>query len=51
MAESRFIRTVTFGGFDRTDVIRRLESLNGQIYDLKNELREHTHSFKRDGTD
>ncbi len=40
MAESRFIRTVTFGGFDRSDVIRRMEFLNGQIYDLKNELRE-----------
>ena len=40
MAESRFIKTVTFGGFDRADVIKRMEFLNSQIYDLRNELRE-----------
>lgn len=40
MAETRFLKTVVFGGYDRTDVIRRLEILNNQIFDLKNELRE-----------
>lgn len=40
MAEARFIKTVTFGGFDRAEVIRRLEYLNTQVYDLRNELRE-----------
>ena len=40
MAESRFIRTVTYGGFDRNDVNKKLEYLYSQIYDLKNELRE-----------
>ncbi|MCR5121060.1 MAG: plectin [Ruminococcus sp.] len=40
MAESRFIRTVTYGGFDRNDVNKRLEYLYGQLYELKNELRE-----------
>lgn len=42
MAEprSRFIKTVPFGGYDRTDVDKRLEALYQQVYDLKNELRE-----------
>lgn len=40
MAESRFIRTVTYGGFDRNDVNKKLEYLYSQLYDLKNELRE-----------
>lgn len=40
MAETRFIRTVEFGGYDRNDVIKRLEFLNTQVFDLKNELRE-----------
>lgn len=40
MAESRFIKTVTYGGYDKADVIRRLESLSGQVFGLKNELRE-----------
>lgn len=40
MAESRFIRTVTYGGFDRNDVNKRLEYLYAQLYELKNELRE-----------
>lgn len=40
MAEARFIKTVTFGGFDKNEVIRRLEYLNTQVFDLKNELRE-----------
>ena len=40
MAETRFMRTVEFGGYDRNDVIKRLEFLNTQVFDLKNELRE-----------
>jgi myosin heavy subunit len=40
MAEARFIKTVTFGGYDKAEVIRRLEYLNNQVFDLKNELRE-----------
>ena len=40
MAESKFIRTVTYGGFDRNDVNKKLEYLYSQLYDLKNELRE-----------
>lgn len=40
MAESRFIKTVTFGGYDRTDVDKRLDGLYSQVCDLKNELRE-----------
>jgi len=40
MAESRFIKTVAFGGYDRNDVIRRIEYLNTQIFNQKNELRE-----------
>jgi len=40
MAETRFIKTVEFGGYDRNEVIKRLEFLNGQVFDLRNELRE-----------
>lgn len=40
MAETRFIKTVTFGGYDKGDVDKKLEYLYSQVYDLKNELRE-----------
>ena len=40
MAETRFIKTVTFGGYDKGDVDKKLEYLYTQVYDLKNELRE-----------
>lgn len=40
MAESRFIKTVTFGGYDKVDVDKKLEYLYTQVYELKNELRE-----------
>lgn len=40
MSEARFIRTVAFGGYDKLEVVRRLEYLNSQVYDLRNELRE-----------
>lgn len=40
MAETRFIKTVTFGGYDKADVDKRLEYLYSQVYELKNDLRE-----------
>ena len=40
MAETRFIKTVAFGGYDKSEVVRRLEYLNSQVYELRNELRE-----------
>lgn len=40
MAETKFIRTVTYGGFDRGDVNKKIDSLNSQLFELKNELRE-----------
>lgn len=40
MAETKFIRTVTYGGFDRGDVNKRIDSINSQLFELKNELRE-----------
>lgn len=40
MDETRFIKTVAFGGFDKTDVLNHLEHLNEQVYSLKNELRD-----------
>jgi hypothetical protein len=40
MAEARFIKTVTFGGYEKEAVIKRLEFLNTQVHDLRNELRE-----------
>lgn len=40
MAETRFIRTVEYGGYDRADVLKRFEFLNSQIFELRNELRE-----------
>ncbi len=40
MTGSRFIKTVTYGGYDKADVLKRLDHLNEQIFSLKNELRE-----------
>lgn len=40
MAETRFIKTVEYGGYDRADVLKRFEFLNSQVYELRNELRE-----------
>ena len=40
MAESHFIRTVTYGGYDKADVVRRLDSLYERIFGLERELRE-----------
>ena len=53
MAESRFIKTVVFGGYDKADVDKRLEYLYTQYYDMKNELRETKLLLAklRDGTD
>ena len=40
MAEQRFIKTVSFGGYEKAGVVQRIESLSTQVHDLRNELRE-----------
>ena len=40
MAETRFLKTVTFGGYDKEDVEKRISSLCSRIFELENELRE-----------
>lgn len=40
MAETKFIKAVAFGGYDRADVDKRLDFLYNLVYDLKNELNE-----------
>ena len=40
MAETRFMKTVLFGGYERTAVEKRFEYLTAQLFSLKNELRE-----------
>ncbi|MBR1751978.1 MAG: plectin, partial [Ruminococcus sp.] len=40
MAETRFIKTVTFGGYDKAEVDKRLEYFYTKLYELKNELIE-----------
>lgn len=40
MAQSVFIRTTAFGGFDKSDVDNVFKELNTQIFALQNELRE-----------
>ncbi|MBR3268801.1 MAG: plectin [Oscillospiraceae bacterium] len=40
MSESRFLKTVLFGGYERTAVEKRFEYLTAQLFSLKNELRE-----------
>lgn len=40
MAETRFIKTVVFGGYDKADVDKKLDYFYNQYYDMKNELRE-----------
>ncbi|MBP0968047.1 MAG: plectin, partial [Oscillospiraceae bacterium] len=40
MSESRFMQTVLFGGYERSAVEERFESLSTQLFTLKNELRE-----------
>ncbi len=38
MSESRFMKTVPFGGYDRAGVEARFEQLSAQIFSLQNEL-------------
>jgi len=40
MSESRFLKTVLFGGYERTGVEKRFEYLTSQLFSIKNELRE-----------
>lgn len=40
MSESRFLKTVLFGGYERAAVEKRFEYLTAQLFSLKNELRE-----------
>ena len=40
MAESRFIKTVAFGGYEKIGVIRKMEYLESQVHDLGNKLTE-----------
>ncbi len=40
MAETRFIRTVVFGGYDKGDVDKKLEYTYELFFDCKNKLRE-----------
>lgn len=39
-SESRFLKTVLFGGYERAGVEKRFEYLTAQLFSLKNELRE-----------
>lgn len=38
MAESGFLRTATFGGYDKKDVLNYVDKLNQKIFKLENEL-------------
>ena len=40
MAETRFMKTVTYGGYDKEDVLKQFASLNLRISELKNQLDE-----------
>ena len=40
MAETRFMRTVVFGGYDKSDVDKKLEYIYDLFFDCKNKLRE-----------
>lgn len=40
MAETRFIRTVVFGGYDKSDVDKKLDYLYGQYFEMRSKLRE-----------
>lgn len=40
MAETRFIRTVVFGGYDKGDVDKKLDYIYNLFFDSKNKLRE-----------
>lgn len=40
MAETRFIRTVVFGGYDKNDVDKKLDYVYNLFFDNKNKLRE-----------
>ena len=40
MSESRFMKTVLFGGYDREGVEQKFERLSAKLFELENELSE-----------
>ena len=40
MEGAGFLKTVSFGGFDKKDVLQYVDKLNTQIYTLENELKD-----------
>lgn len=38
MAERGFLKTATFGGFDKRDVLEYVDQLNQKIFNAENEL-------------
>ena len=38
MAESGFLRSATFGGYDKKDVLNYVDKINQKIFMLENEL-------------
>lgn len=47
MAETKFLKTVTFGGYDKEDVEKRISFLCSRISELENELRETKFSLEK----
>lgn len=47
MADTLYIKTAAFCGYDKTDVDKRLEALYSLIYNLKNEIRENKQLIKK----
>lgn len=41
MSETTFLKTVLFGGYDRTEVEQEIERLNTELFRLQNELSDH----------
>ena len=47
MADTLFIKAAAFGGYDKNDVDKRLDTLYTLIYNLKNEIRENKQIIKK----
>ncbi|MBQ7990415.1 MAG: hypothetical protein IJ251_05135 [Oscillospiraceae bacterium] len=50
MEGAGFLKTVSFGGFDKKDVLQYVDKLNTQIYTLENELNEKKALLESAGT-